>query len=333
MDVGQYFNNVRNKRILIVGDAVVDKYISGTATRISPDAPIPVLDVEQKNLYVGAIGLVANYILTFGGTVDMCTVVGQDFEGDFLVKEFHRLNLGLKGIFKADSFTPQVTRIKAKGQHLLRLEKRYEFKPATREDINVQIESFVAQTVKNADLIVLLDYNSGIFSQNSALTSNILSTTKRAGIKVLARPDKNNYNLFTGVDIAKFNLNLAATIVGINSINETSVRIIATRLMNELQVKGLFLSYTDANSYCLDGDQFEVIPRFLPHHGISYVGVGSATVATLALLIAAGAPLSVAAQVASMAGALSAMKPPVTYFSLQELQEAFARGKVDDCRT
>jgi rfaE bifunctional protein kinase chain/domain len=332
MELGEYFNKVRNKRITIIGDAIVDKYITGTTTRISPDAPVPVLDVEQKDFYKGGIGLVANYVLSFGGIADICTVVGQDFEGDFLFKEFQKLNLGLKGIFKADSFTPQVTRIKAKGQQLLRLEKRYEFKPATREDINVQIESFTAQSVKNTDLIVLLDYNSGIFSHNNSLARKIITTAKQAGVKVLARPDKNNYTLFTGVDIAKFNLNLAAGLVGINSINETSVRIIATKLMNELQSKGLFLSYADANSYCLDGDKFEVIPRFLAQRGISYVGVGSATVATLALMIAAGAPLSLAASVASMAGALSAMKPPVTYFPLQELQEAYTRGKADICQ-
>ncbi len=317
---------------MIIGDAIVDKYIAGTTTRISPDAPVPVLDVEQKDLYVGAIGLLANYILTFGGIADICTVVGQDFEGDFLVKEFQKLNLGLKGIFKADSFTPQVTRIKAKSQHLLRLEKRYEFKPATREDVNLQIESFVAQSVKNTDLIVLLDYNSGVFTHNNSLTSKIITTARQAGVRVIARPDKNNYTLFTGVDVAKFNLYQAASLVGINSINETSVRIIATKLMNELQCKGLFLSYADADAYCLDGDKFEVIPRFLAHRGISYVGVGSATLAILTLLTAAGAPLSLAATVASVAGALSAMKPPVTYFSLQELQEAFSRGKVDDCR-
>ena len=333
MDVGQYFNNVRNKRIIILGDAVVDKYISGTATRISPDAPVPVLDVEQKNLYVGAIGLLANYVLAFGGVADICTVVGQDFEGDFLLKEFHRRNFGLNGIFQADSFTPQVTRIKAKGQQVLRLEKRYELKSATREDLNAKIEGFLTQSIKNADLLVLLDYNSGVFTKNAPLTNNILAIAKRAGVKILARPDKNNYSLFTGVDVAKFNLNLAANIVGINSVNETSVRIIASKLMNELQCRGLYLSYVDAASYCLDGDRFEIIPKVLNHQVISYVGSGSAMMATLALLIAAGAPYTVAAQVASVAGALSAIKTPVTYFSLQELQEAFERGKVDECRT
>jgi len=312
---------------------VVDKYISGTASRISPDAPVPVLDVEQKDLYVGGIALVVKYILSFGGIAEICTVVGQDFEGEFLLKEFKNLNIGLNGVFKVDSFTPQVTRIKAKGQHLLRLEKRCELKTTMREDLNARIEDFVVNAIKNADLLVLIDYNSGFFTKNTILMNKILAIAKRAGVKVLARPDKHNYPLFTGVDVAKFNLNQAANIVGINSVNETSVRIITTKLMNELQCKGLYLSYVDAPSYCLDGDRFEVIPRVLAHHGISYVGVGSATVAALALLIAAGAPFTVAVQIANIAGALSAMKPPVTYFSLQELQEAFTRGKVDDCRT
>ena len=75
-DLIEKFTQVGNKRVLVIGDAAVDKYITGTATRISPDAPVPVLDVEDNALFLGAAGLVVKYVLSLGGMVDFCTVVG-----------------------------------------------------------------------------------------------------------------------------------------------------------------------------------------------------------------------------------------------------------------
>jgi bifunctional ADP-heptose synthase (sugar kinase/adenylyltransferase) len=168
-----------------------------------------------------------------------------------------------------------------------------------------------------------LYYDAGLFFQNRPLINNILAKSYDAGQKVVARPEKQNYSSFTGVDIAKFNLNLAREITGLNSPDETTIRAIANQLMNELRCHGLYLSYTDGDSYCVDGNQFEVIPPSLTRHGTSYVGTGSAEIAALTLMIAANAPLPLAARIAALAGAMSAEKQPVTYFSLAELQERF----------
>src|SRR5271157_4625692 len=98
MEASDYFPQVRNKRVLIIGDAMVDKYTSGTANRISPDAPVPVLDIEENQMFIGAVGLVVKYVQSLGGVVDLCTVVGPDFEGEFFSRELQNLNIGLKGV-------------------------------------------------------------------------------------------------------------------------------------------------------------------------------------------------------------------------------------------
>jgi D-beta-D-heptose 7-phosphate kinase/D-beta-D-heptose 1-phosphate adenosyltransferase len=325
-DYNSYFSELRNKRVFIIGDILVDKYVTGVASRMSPDAPVPILDVQQNELYLGASGMVVKYILAFGGIVDLCTVFGKDFEGDFIFRELQNLNIGLQGICRVDTTTPQVTRIKARGKHLLRLEKKYDIPAKIRGKINEQILTTLKNQIKNIDVILFLDYNSGLFQQNYVLINNVIKFAQEAGTKVIVRPEKANYHLFTGVDIAKFNVNLATEIVGVNSVNETSIRITANKLMNEMQCKGLYLSLVDDTSYCLEGDQFESIPPFINRHGESYVGTGSAQIAALSLLTAANAPLLFSAQIATFAGALSALKPPVTFFSLTELQDAFKRG-------
>jgi D-beta-D-heptose 7-phosphate kinase/D-beta-D-heptose 1-phosphate adenosyltransferase len=333
METSQYFSSLKDKHVLVIGDINIDRYITGTASRISPDAPVPVLDVETTETYIGATGLIIKYILSLGGRVSLCTVIADDLEGGFILNDIQNLGVDLDGIYRTDGGTPQVTRIKARGQHLLRLEKKNELSQASRSKMNDLFLAIVSAP-SDIDVIVLADYDEGLFSQNYTLINNIVALANERGIKIIARPEKANYQFFTGADIVKFNINLAMSIVGVNSINETSMRIISNRLVNELQSKSLFLAQVDGNSYsfdCAQEDRFDVIPSYLSHHGRSYVGSGSAQVAALALMTAGGAPLPVAARVAAMAGALAAAKPPLTFFSTIDLQEAFDHGSADQC--
>ncbi|MHA1731228.1 MAG: bifunctional heptose 7-phosphate kinase/heptose 1-phosphate adenyltransferase [Promethearchaeota archaeon] len=326
----ELFSNVRNKKVLVIGDAAIDKYISGSTTRISPDSPVPVVDVQKKEFFLGGVGRVVKFILGFGADVQICTAVGDDFEGEFFTREVSNFNLGLKGIIKEDCFTPQITRIKSRGQHMLRLEKRYELSKDQIKNVNSKASEFLDGVIDKVDVVLVLDYGMGLFRGNFELVGAILSRARERDVKVIVRPDKENYRLFTDVYISKINLNLAASIVGMNPVNETSIRIIGNKMLNDIKCCGLYLSYLDENSYLLSGDEFITIPRVLKHHGTSYIGAGSAIMATLAVMTAAGADRETAIRVANVAGALSATKPPVTFFPLKELREAFESGALDE---
>ena len=116
-----------NKRkVLVIGDALIDKYILGYTDRISPDAPVPNVKIENRNIYIGAIGLVLQFIQSLGGVPEVCTIVGNDFEGEIFLKKIKELKLQSSGILVDEKIrTPQITRIKAMNQHLLRLETDY----------------------------------------------------------------------------------------------------------------------------------------------------------------------------------------------------------------
>jgi bifunctional ADP-heptose synthase (sugar kinase/adenylyltransferase) len=126
MELTEYIKAWKNRKILIIGEALIDKYIKGFADKISPDAPVPNIKIEENFSYLGGIGLVLQYIKSLGGTPEVCTIIGNDYEGDFFLKKIKELNVDTSGIIIDETInTPQITRIKAMNQQMLRLETDY----------------------------------------------------------------------------------------------------------------------------------------------------------------------------------------------------------------
>ena len=153
----------KNKKVLVIGDALIDKYIIGFTDRISPDAPVPNVKIEDSSAYIGAIGLVIQYIQSLGGNPEVCTIIGNDFEGEFFLKRIKELKVEFSGILVDEKIkTPQITRIKAMNQHLLRLETHYngEFPQKIRD----KFIDLIANASKDLGAILILDYGlEGIF--------------------------------------------------------------------------------------------------------------------------------------------------------------------------
>ena len=151
--------NWENKRILIIGEASIDKYIMGSANQISPDAPVPNIKVEESLNYIGGVGLALRYINSLGGIPEVCTIIGNDFEGDFFLKEIKKLNIDTSGILVDDNnHTPQITRIKAMNQQVLRLETDYS---SNFSDLIIQ-KYFKNITSKSSEIDSILILNYGI---------------------------------------------------------------------------------------------------------------------------------------------------------------------------
>ncbi|GAB4329227.1 MAG: D-glycero-beta-D-manno-heptose-7-phosphate kinase [Promethearchaeota archaeon] len=329
-----WVDRVRNVHVGVVGDAAIDKYVEGSTTRMSPDAPVPVVDVKSKRYYLGALGLVVQQLLSFGAQVTVASVVGSDFEGEFFVDKLGDMNLGLKGVVRVEGFTPQVTRVKSRGQHMLRLEKRYDFSPDQAEKTRSDVLRFVDGVLERLDALVLLDYGMGMFQgQNRYLSTELLKLASKRGVPTVARPSRSGYEGFSGVTLAKVNLRLACSMVGVADVNQTSVRIVGNKLLNDVRCRALFLPHVDGTSYLFRSnspDPVEFASK-LKYHGTSYVGVGSAIMATMALGAAARLDDVAVAKLAHLAGSLSALCQPVTFFTVTDLDGALRRDSLDRC--
>ncbi|MHA1669539.1 MAG: bifunctional heptose 7-phosphate kinase/heptose 1-phosphate adenyltransferase [Promethearchaeota archaeon] len=310
----------KDKRILIIGEALIDRYIFGNADRISPDAPVPNVKISENQIHLGAIGLVAQYILSFGGKPEICTVIGNDYEGEFFMKKISELKISTSNILIDGKITtPQITRVKATNQQLLRLETDYS------NEISLEIINEILSTIEarseSFDAIIILDYGVGLFTD--ALIQKIITLLKESQIPIIARPSATNYYLYENVDLIKINLQKALNLFSIDCCTDTSVGIVGKRILSSSKSKSLFLNYLETDSYLLlkNEEKLEKIHSLLKEPVRSFVAVGSAIMAVLGLCYASGIPVSTGVQLALHAAVLSAISPPVDFFNVAKLKD------------
>jgi D-beta-D-heptose 7-phosphate kinase/D-beta-D-heptose 1-phosphate adenosyltransferase len=311
----------KKKKILIIGEALVDNYIFGYADRISPDAPVPNVKVERKETFIGAIGLVLQYVKSLGGIPEVCTVIGNDFEGDFFLKNIKKLDIDPSGILVDENIkTPQITRIKALNQHVLRLETDY----AIEISKNV-IEKFynkIESRSQDIDSILVLDYGTGGLFKDIFI-HNLLSKLKEyyKDIPILVRPSISNYYLYEDVDLIKMNLQKALETFSIDCCNETSILIAGKNILNSSKCRNVLLNYLELDSYLFSKnlEKVEKIKPMLQQPAISYVAVGSVIMAILGLSFASKVPVSNGVRIALSAAALTASLPPVEFYDSDKL--------------
>ncbi|MFX1324799.1 MAG: bifunctional heptose 7-phosphate kinase/heptose 1-phosphate adenyltransferase [Promethearchaeota archaeon] len=309
------------KKVLIIGEALVDKYIFGYADRISPDAPVPNIKIEKTETYIGAIGLVLQYIKSLGGIPEVCTVIGNDFEGEFFLKYINGLNIKSSGIIMdKDIKTPQITRIKALNQHILRLETDYT--KEISENVIEKIYNKIETRSPDIASILILDYGTGELFKDLFIRNLLLKLRESyEGIPILVRPTISNYYLYENVNLIKMNLQKALDTFSIDCCNETSVLIAGKRILNASKCKNVLLNYLELDSYLFQKD-IEKVEKFKPilqQPARSYVAVGSVIMAALGLSFASKIPVSSGTRIALSAAALTASLPPVEFFDSNKL--------------
>ncbi len=310
-----------NKKVLVIGDALVDKYIIGYTDRISPDAPVPNVKIENSSVYIGAIGLVLQYIQSLGGIPEVCTIIGNDFEGDFFLKRIKELKVEPSGILVDKKIkTPQITRIKAMNQQLLRLETDYngDFSQKIREKFN----DLIATRSQDLGAILILDYGlEGIFEDSFIQKLLRFLKQKYKNVPIIARPTKFNYFLYENVDLIRMNLQKALDTFSIDCCNETSIIIAGKRILNSSKCKNVLLNYLETESFLFSSEieKVEKYTSILQQPVRSYVAVGSVIMAVLGLSFASGISVSDSVRIALYAAALTATLPPIEFYKTEKL--------------
>ncbi|MHA1275209.1 MAG: bifunctional heptose 7-phosphate kinase/heptose 1-phosphate adenyltransferase [Promethearchaeota archaeon] len=315
-------NKWKNKKVLIIGEALIDKYIFGYANSISPDAPVPNIKIEKISSYLGGIGLVLKFIKSLGGIPEVCTIIGNDYDGNYFLKEIKSLGIDHTGILIDNKLsTPQITRIKAMNQHVLRLESDY-----SKEIFESTIEQFIKIIKKKPqDLgsIIILDYGvEGLFTDIFIQTLLEILNDTFENIPIIARPNLANYYLYENIDLIKINLQKALQILSIDCCTETSVSIVGKKILNTSNSKNVLLNEIEGTSYLFlkNFEKVEKISTILAKPVRSYVSVGSVIMSVLGLTFASKCPVQDAVKLALYAASLSATLPPVEFFNAIKLQ-------------
>ncbi len=304
MNIKEIFEGFSRTKILVVGDVMIDRYLVGKTTRISPEAPVPVVHLNYIENRLGGAANVALNIQALGGKPILCSVVGEDNSNNIFINLLEEKRLPTEGIVKdASRVTTVKTRILSKGQQLLRFDEEDTFDLS--EELVFRLLDKIEYFIQNENIQVILfqDYNKGVLCK--PLINGILKLAGKYKIKTTVDPKINNFWAYKGVTLFKPNLKEILTGLNRSSIPmEAEALKEATSLLREkllhqyslitLSSKGLYIESTK---------QAHFLPT-RPRQIADVCGAGDAVIAVTSLALAQDLDLEVMGKMANMAGGI-----------------------------
>jgi len=289
--------NFPTKTVMVIGDLMLDNYLWGSANRISPEAPVPVVRVESSSSNPGGAANVAYNLSSLGAQVKICGIVGDDKDGSLLRSILQEIGIMTEGIV-VDPGRPTTvkTRIIAQGHHVVRTDWE-EVSPLGKEVENVLIAK-VEQQLNSCDAIIFEDYNKGLLS--NGLVKQLISLCKTMLVPIYADPKFDNFFSYKEVMLVKPNLDEASRAVGASFSFEENLEQAGTALREKLKCKMLLITKGKKGISLFDESGHHPIPtKARKVHDVS--GAGDTVIATFCLAHLSGATPKEAATVANYA--------------------------------
>jgi len=310
------------KKILIVGDVGLDEYILGEVRRISPEAPVPVLEVEKEDLRLGLSANVAQNIRSLGGIPMLVSVVGKDSGAELLSKLFQQMDVSTNFlIVDPDRPTTRKVRVMAKHHHLVRVD--YELRKYLSADTEKKFLNMIEQNAKEADAIIIQDYAKGVISDS--LLKGVISIAKKLKKKIMVDPHRSNHgDFYHGVDLIKPNYDEAVALSGLNHDDlrdhPNKVIEIGEALLKKTGATELVITRGKDGMTIFSGGKIEQVPTYA-RQVFDVTGAGDTVIAALSLGIVSGLPLSEACMLANFAAGVVVGQVGCVPCTVTELKE------------
>ena len=219
-------------RVLIIGDFMLDKFIMGTVSRLSPEAPVPVVDVASEMFRPGGAANAISNIRALDGNAVAVGVIGDDWNGRKLTELLKQDGVDTECIIVSkERQTTVKTRIIAEQQQIVRIDR--EKRDAIDEEDTKTILDFFNDKINDVDAILISDYDKGVVTNK--LLGSLMPLAKKFGKPVVAHPKVEHLLDYKGATIVNSNLERASTVTGISQINETSIRNMGQWLLTQLE--------------------------------------------------------------------------------------------------
>lgn len=297
----EIFSGFNNKRIFVIGDLMLDVYIWGKVGRISPEAPVPIVEVEEESYRFGGAANVGMNVRSLGGIPVLVGVIGYDKEGTVIDALMEENELEKDGIFyDEDRPTTVKTRIIAHSQHVVRVDK--EDKRNISEEMENKILQFLHRRKNEIDGIILEDYNKGVLTKN--LIKQVIEFANKNKILITVDPKFDNFFEYRNVTVFKPNRKETEDALGIKLNSEENVLEAGKRLKEKLNPEYLLLTRGEKGMtlFTKNGDFHTIPTRARKVADVS--GAGDTVIATITMALAAGAEIEEAATIANLAAGL-----------------------------
>ena len=319
-DFSAFFERIRNKRILIIGDVMIDTYLWGKVERVSPEAPVPIVSEIVEESRLGGAANVALNVKALGAVPILCSVIGGDEKGSVFLELMEEQNLSDVGITMDDyRVTTQKTRVISGFKHLLRIDEEIENNLSKRvQNSFVEMVLGLIET-GGIDAIVFQDYDKGVVTK--AIISRVINLSNKMKIPVLADPKFRNFMEYSSISIYK--PNFKEFVKGINSdANKTDIKKLVEegeRLRSKQQIDALMITLSSNGVLVVEADGHLHIPAV--NREIKDVsGAGDTVISMLALCYSCGMSLRQSAAVANLAGGQVCEKSGVVPVDREQLE-------------
>ncbi len=315
-------NNFSGKRVAVIGDLMLDCYFWGGVSRVSPEAPVPVVEVDEEFFRFGGAMNVAYNILKLGGIPYPIGVIGNDNDGKIIRKLMKDSGITDKGIvIDPKRPTTAKTRVIADKQHIVRIDK--EKTEAISQSIEKKILGLLKKELKKLDAIILQDYNKGVLTGN--LIKQIIKLTEGANIIVTVDPKFMNFFSYKNVTVFKPNRKETEDAFGIRIKTEEDITKAGFRLLEQLNCKNVLLTLGEKGIALFEKGKPERRVPTIARKVSDVSGAGDTVISTLTMALSAGAEIFDAAYLANYAGGLVCQEVGIVPIELNTLFKAVSK--------
>ena len=318
----EILDNSEGQKIAVIGDIMLDKFFWGTVNRISPEAPVPVIELQYESSHLGGAANVASNLKSLGLTPILCGVLGNDNSGEEFLNLCKNAGLITDGIiFDNDRQTTVKTRIIANNQHVARVDREVNF--AISSDLQSRFLTYL-KSINNLRGIIFEDYNKGMLPKE--FIEAIIKYANENEIIVTVDPKQENFFTYKNVDLFKPNKKEAQQAFGFTLNSKENVKQAGLQLLEKLKCKNVLITLGSDGMVLFqdNGNIFSVPTRARQVADVS--GAGDTAIATYTASVAGGASVVEAASIANFASGTVCEKHGVVSIEIQDLLATIKRN-------
>lgn len=277
----------KNKNILIIGDLMLDSYLFGNVERISPEAPVPIVDVIIKQNKLGGAANVASNIKNLGGTPIICSVIGDDQKGEVFINELKKLKITTKNIIQSKERTTTVkTRIIGNNHQMLRIDEevKYDLSIDDENKLMINIENILEN--EKIDCLLFQDYDKGVL--NDSIIKKTIIKANNLNIPIIVDPKRKNFNSYKNVTLIKPNFKEFKDGINIPYSDRKNLLEKGAEILHKKGIEIVFVTLSENGIFISYKKNNNTISKIIP--GISrdvvdVSGAGDTVISVISMLI------------------------------------------------
>ncbi len=317
----------KDAKILVIGDVIVDHFVWGTVSRISPEAPVPVVNVGREELLLGGSANVLRNIVSLGGSGALCGMIGSDTMGGELLRLMEELPASIDGLVASNRPTTVKTRVVAQGQQVVRFDREETGVPS-RQTLG-RLLDYLEEHLADFDAVIVSDYAKGMINEDlmirlHSLMADIRHRQQRQ-FPLVVDPKPSNMHRFVGSTIVTPNHHEAEIISGMAITDEQSLSVAARQIREQIDCSSVLITRGEAGMALWQEDETLVTIPTTAKEVYDVTGAGDTVAATLALGLAVGCSTKDAAVLANYAAGIVVGKVGTACVGSPELQATLKR--------